>query len=137
MPHHCCAPLTAGARQARQSPCPNCPWWKATDAAAQIPNFEPGLMQQLYQTCQDDGQKVMACHKSVPGNDTVCAGWAIAYGADTVGMRMAVLFDDACLDDYDHSLRADLWPDFDAMLIANDVERPPRNRRTPPGDHNV
>ncbi len=71
----------------------------------------------------------MLCHANprlVP-----CVGWARALQFDAIGVRIAALQGRLTLDEIEATDGPELYDSFDEMLLANDIELPPRNHVTP------
>ncbi len=104
-------------------PCENCPWRK--DAPLGV--WTADRWQNLYQTCQDDGMALMACHKSRENAERTCAGFVIVLGYDSIGVRLATMR--GTIDPKEHTAKGlELYESFDAVLAANGVQIPKRNR---------
>lgn len=82
-----------GCRQ----PCPSCPW-RVDQTAADIPNFQITLAEDLAASCPDDrgfgpdfGSPVFACHQSRPSDEVVCTGWLAVVGNCHPMIRLKVM----------------------------------------------
>lgn len=107
-------------------PCANCPWRK--DAPRQ--HWDPQHFRDIWANCQDDGVSQMQCHKSTPGAMLPCNGAVRRLGYESIGVRLGVMrgrIDPADVGQADGTL----FEDFAAMLQANGITPPPRNRVTP------
>lgn len=110
-----------------RTPCANCPWRVGVVGARDIPGWGPELAAGLARSCRDDGMKAMACHKSKPGAEVVCAGFVVQVGFDSIGLRILAVMHGLRVEDYAAGDAA-LHPDFETMLQAHGIEVPPRNR---------
>lgn len=106
-------------------PCDNCPW-RVGASTDTIPGFDAAKMQNLARACRDDGLSVMACHKSTEGRDVPCAGFVVAAGFRSIGVRLLVSLGQ--LDVADYATDGPLHGSFEAMLGAAGIGVPPRNR---------
>lgn len=120
-------------------PCANCPWRK--DAPRE--HWDPQHFVDIARNCRDDGTYVMLCHKSKPLDDAkasahyltsrssglVCQGWARVEGYDAIGVRIAEMTGQLSHEEIVDRRGPKLFESFDAMLKANRIPIPPRNRR--------
>jgi hypothetical protein len=113
-------------------PCAKCPWRQ--DAPLNLwPDEE---LQRMYVACQDDGISVMCCHanRHLPMDDprvVPCIGWAWVLRFDAIGVRIAVMTERLTVEQIEATDGPQLYVSFDAMLEANGIALPPRNRVTP------
>jgi hypothetical protein len=77
----------------------------------------------------------MLCHKSVNQPTTapplICQGWIRVMKLDAVGVRLALVRNLITMEEVDDTDVPDLFSTFRAMLLANGIRPPPRNRYTP------
>jgi Family of unknown function (DUF6283) len=109
-----------------KKPCDNCPWRR--DA---LPGYwDPQHFRDIWQSCQDDGQALMLCHKSKPGEkvNIPCAGYVIVVGYESIGVRIATTL--GRLNPEEYKTDEPLYETFEEMMDANEVELPQRNRFT-------
>lgn len=73
----------------------------------------------------------MLCHKSKPNDGTriPCAGYVVVVGYDSIGIRLATSRGEIVPEVFVSD--TPLYSSFEEMMRANNVEPPPRNRRTP------
>lgn len=111
-----------------RQPCNNCPW--RVDAPRQ--HWDPTHFTSIWRNCQDDGLHVMACHKSsaLPAGETplTCQGWIRVLGMSAIGVRIALLRGSVTIEEVDDRSGPKLFPTFEAMLKANGIPLPARNR---------
>lgn len=111
-------------------PCSNCPW--RVDAPRQ--HWDPSHFEEIWRNCQDDGPHLMLCHKagSNKGPDApVCQGWVRVMGDAAIGVRIALAFGRITVAEVLDRSGPRLFKTFAAMLRANRVRLPPRNRYEP------
>lgn len=108
-------------------PCANCPW--RLDAPRK--HWDPSHFVEIWRNCQDDGTNVMACHKSTKQRPRVCQGWVRVLGFEAIGVRLAVMRGQVTTAEIEHRAGPELFTSFAAMLRANGVPLPPRNRLVP------
>lgn len=107
-----------------RKPCENCPWRR--DAPPKY--WHPDHFRSIWQNCQDDGLRVMQCHRSATTTAMlVCQGWARVLGTDAIGVRIALLQGDLTIEETNDVDGFDLFT-FEEMMVANDIELPPRNK---------
>ena len=74
----------------------------------------------------------MACHKSsaLPTDKTplTCQGWIRVIGLSAIGVRIALLRGSVTIEEVDDRSGPKLFPTFEAMLKANGIPLPARNR---------
>ncbi|WP_156903380.1 MULTISPECIES: DUF6283 family protein [Burkholderia] len=78
------------------TPCASCPW-RLDATAADIPNFDLELAENLAATCPDERgmgpdffATIFACHQSKVDEEFACAGWLAMVGSAHPRVRMAV-----------------------------------------------
>lgn len=78
------------------TPCASCPW-RLDATAADIPNFDLELAENLAATCPDERGMgpdfhagIFACHQSKIDEEFACAGWLAMVGHASPRVRMAV-----------------------------------------------
>lgn len=116
------------AKKKKIAPCDNCPW--RTDAPLRY--WDDEHFRSIWSSCQDDGLALMLCHKSKPneGLELPCAGAILVVGFDAIGLRIAAIQGRVNPNEYSAN-GIELYPDFKAMLRANEIEVPKRNRLIP------
>lgn len=107
-------------------PCSNCPW--RVDAPRD--HWDPQHFLDIYNNCQDDGVHVMGCHKSTKEAFLPCQGWARVIGFQAIGVRIAVMNGTLRLEEVKDRDGPKLFETFRAMLKANKIQLPRRNRWT-------
>jgi hypothetical protein len=117
-----------------RKPCDNCPWRK--DAPTRY--WHPDHFKDIWASCQDDGTNMMLCHKTneqTPearkSHRLICQGWLRVMGFDAIGVRLAVIQGYASAEEVNDRKvvpTATLYPSFAAMLEANGITPPRRNR---------
>lgn len=112
-----------------RNPCSNCPWRRA----ARTGHWDPQHFEDIWQHCQDDGLRVMLCHKAtaLPEAEQAqhpCQGWLRVIGRDAIGVRIALRDGTAQYEEVDDTARPDLFGSFEEMLLANGITPSPRNR---------
>lgn len=117
-----------------RKPCDNCPW--RIDAPRG--HWADDHFESIAVNCRDDGQHVMLCHKAVnmPGGAAnpeapICQGWVRVIGFDAVGVRIAALRGRVTSNEVNDVSPPRLFKSFEAMLRANGIKVPKRNRWTP------
>lgn len=105
-------------------PCRNCPW--RVDAPRR--HWDPSHFTEIWHNCQDDGAHEMACHKSTRAMPLPCQGWVRVMGFGAIGVRLAVMTGKVSLAEVDDQRGPALFPSFAAMLEANGIRLPRRNR---------
>ena len=76
---------------------------------------------------------VMGCHKSTKEAFLPCQGWARVIGFSAIGVRIAVMNGTLKLEEVEDHDGPELFKTFAAMLRANKIKLPRRNRWTVPG----
>ena len=111
----------------KRKPCDNCPWRKDAPPG----HWDPAHFRDIWRNCQDDGHALMLCHKSKPAEkiEIPCAGAVVVLGFKSIGIRIAALRGKLDVDAYASDVP--LFPTFLAMLRANGIRPPKRNRWTP------
>lgn len=116
-----------------RKPCDNCPW--RVDAPRQY--WHPDHFKEIWNNCQDDGMHTMLCHKAnnLSGgskNPTapICQGWIRVMGFDSIGVRIATMNGKITVEEVNDATSIELFPSFEAMLKANKIKLPKRNRWT-------
>ena len=107
-------------------PCANCPW--RIDAPRG--HWDPQHFRDIWRNCQDDGLSQMQCHKSTLTVPLPCQGWARVVGYDAIGVRLAVMRGMLRRAEVADRDGPPLFSSFAAMLRANRVPHPSRNRFT-------
>lgn len=114
-----------------RKPCKNCPWRRD----AKTGYWAPEHFQRIWINCQDDGARLMLCHKStaqqVSASELICQGWIRVVKQNAIGVRFALMRGLVTIEEVDDTNVPDLFPTFRAMLIANGVRPPRRNRYVP------
>lgn len=105
-------------------PCANCPW--RVDAPRE--HWDPQHFIDIARNCRDDGLNVMGCHKSTKTKFRPCQGWARVMGFEAIGVRIACMNGTLKLEEIEDHDGPELFTSFDAMLKANKIKIPPRNR---------
>jgi hypothetical protein len=113
-------------------PCSSCPWRR--DAPKR---WDAGELRALFRECQDDGLRIMQCHQAAhapacerPG--MVCRGWLYAAGVAAVGVRLLLMTGRLKRTELGRPAGCPgLYRTFRAMLRANGVRAPERNRVVP------
>jgi hypothetical protein len=106
-----------------KKPCAECPW----RCDVPVGTWPAERFENLSFTCRDDGRAVMACHKSVEGEDLFCVGFVVAVGCgESIGLRLAAA--QGRLDPRQYGSDVPLYIDFDHMLTANGLTPPRRNK---------
>jgi Family of unknown function (DUF6283) len=106
-------------------PCDNCPW--RVDAPRGF--WDPSHFEEIYRNCQDDGMHVMLCHKSKPGKiELPCQGWARVMGTAAIGVRILLIKGTLTIAEVMDRRGQRLFRTFAAMLRANKIELPERNK---------
>ncbi len=108
-------------------PCKNCPW--RVDAPPGY--WDSTHFTEIWGNCQDDGMHQMACHKSTRESPLPCQGWVRVIGFDAIGVRLLVMIGKVLLTEVGDRSGPKLFPSFAAMLRANGIRLPRRNRVTP------
>lgn len=108
-------------------PCANCPW--RVDAPRE--HWDPQHFLDIWNNCQDDGARTMGCHKSTVKNHLPCQGWIRVMGFDAIGVRLLAMTGKITIQEVEDTKGPQLFPTFQAMLRANKIRRPKRNRQTP------
>jgi hypothetical protein len=108
-------------------PCENCPW--RVDAPRGY--WDPSHFEEIWKNCQDDGMNQMACHKSTAERPLPCQGWVRVMGFRAIGVRLLVMRDHVSEAEVADRDGPALFPSFAAMLRANRVRPPRRNRFLP------
>lgn len=106
-------------------PCDNCPWRK--DAPPGY--WDPDHFKSIWNNCQDDGLRLMLCHKSRPdeGVEVPCAGYVVTVGYDSIGLRLAAM--QGKVDPREYNAKGiPLYDSFEDMMRAQGIEPPPRNK---------
>jgi Family of unknown function (DUF6283) len=108
------------------TPCSTCPWRK--DAVKRV--RQPANFRALFTNCQDDGLSIMLCHHSKEERaDLFCRGWVLVVGVAAIGVRLLMCRGKVKPADLDRPKRCpELFGSFAAMLRANGVRPPRRNR---------
>ena len=111
-------------------PCNNCPWRK--DAPRE--HWAPDHLTTIFRTCQDDGNHIMLCHKAnalpkARRGRLVCQGWVRVLGFHAIGVRLAAMAGRVTKQEVEDKSGPALFRSFAAMLHANRVRLPRRNRR--------
>lgn len=119
-------------------PCNNCPW--RVDAPRQY--WDPQHFLDIWKNCQDDGVNLMMCHKTNDqteaqrkANQLICQGWARVQGFDAIGVRLALIKGEVTVQEVEDRKGPKLFKTFEAMMRANKIPIPARNRFVP--DHLV
>ena len=108
----------------KHSPCADCPW--RNDAPVGF--WHKSNFKKLWKNCQDDGLRLMLCHKSRKSRKKqICAGYAIVLGYESIGLRLAAFEGQFDPNDYDANGIA-LHPSFAAIMKAQGIRQPRRNR---------
>src|SRR5579862_7576170 len=88
--------MTSDTLNRLNTPCASCPW-RVSATAADIPNFDIELAENLASTCPDsDGMGpdffagIFACHQTKEGKEFACAGWLATVGHCHPRIRIAV-----------------------------------------------
>lgn len=106
-------------------PCSTCPWRK--DAPRR--HWDPTHFLEIWGNCQDDGTHMMACHASASRREFLpCQGWLRVIGFEAIGARLAVMRGLATVAEVNDRKGPALFRSFAAMLRANGIPLPPRNR---------
>lgn len=113
-------------------PCNNCPW--RVDAPRE--HWDPQHFLDIYRDCQDDGLKLMLCHKAMalpePERGSLpCQGWARVMGTRAIGVRIALMQGKLLPEEVADRKGPRLFRSFLAMLRANRVTPPVRNELVP------
>lgn len=121
-----------------RKPCDNCPW--RVDAPRGY--WDPQHFIDIATNCRDDGLHVMLCHKAnaLPEerrHELPCQGWARVMGTTAIGVRIALMRGTLAVEEVADRGAPELFPTFGAMLRANHIKIPRRNRavdvhRNPP-----
>jgi hypothetical protein len=109
-------------------PCDNCPW--RVDAPREF--WDPTHFTEIWRNCQDDGLHRMYCHKAGKKRGPkapICQGWVRVIGERAVGVRIALMFGRVTVEELLDRGGPKLFRSFAAMLRANKVALPPRNRQ--------
>lgn len=116
-----------------RKPCDNCPW--RVDAPRK--HWAPDHFTAIWDNCQDDGMHVMLCHKAnnLPGgakhpDAPPCQGWLRVIGFNAIGIRLLVMCGRATLEEVEDRSPPELFESFEAMLKANKIRLPKRNKWT-------
>lgn len=101
---------------APKKPCAECPWRKDV-----VPGqFKPGRFVALASTSYDMSSTIFACHKSIAGRDTACAGFILRGAAHNLALRLAY-----CRGDIKPDQVSDggypLFDNYRDMAVANGV----------------
>lgn len=107
-------------------PCSSCPW--RVDAPRGF--WDPAHFADIWKNCQDDGVIPMGCHKSTGNKRIPCQGWVRVMGFDSIGVRILAMIGEITLAEVKDRKGPELFPDFAAMLRANKIRLPSRNRWT-------
>lgn len=112
-------------------PCEDCPW--RVDAPRE--HWAPDHFESIFQNCQDDGDRIMLCHKSaaLPAHERkrlICQGWLRVIGTRAIGVRIALIFGDVTEEEMLDKDGPELFQTFEAMLRANKIKLPKRNTFT-------
>ena len=108
----------------KRSPCADCPWRKD----APVGFWHKSNFNKLWKNCQDDGLRLMLCHKSRKSRKKqICAGYAIVLGYESIGLRLAAISGQFDPNDYDANGIV-LHPSFEAIMKAQGIRQPRRNR---------
>jgi hypothetical protein len=107
-------------------PCANCPWRK--DAPRNY--WDPTHFTDIWNNCQDDGARVMGCHKSTETKHVPCQGWIRVMGFDAIGVRILVMTDKVTMAEVEDTKGPELFKTFAEMLKANKIKLPKRNKFT-------
>lgn len=110
-----------------RQPCANCPW--RVDAPRE--HWDPTHFESIWKNCQDDGAHTMGCHKSTPERTVPCQGWIRVMGFESIGVRLLVMTNRVSLAEVDDRSGPRLFASFTAMLRANKIRVPRRNRWVP------
>jgi hypothetical protein len=114
-----------------RKPCSNCPWRR--DAPPGY--WDPDHFRSIWVNCQDDGTHLMLCHKSgarpPAAPQIVCQGWIRVMKQDAIGVRLALVRDLVTIEEVEDTDGPDLFTTFRAMLVANGIRPPARNRYMP------
>ncbi len=105
-------------------PCENCPW--RVDAPRR--HWDPTHFTDIWRNCQDDGMNQMLCHKSTPTVLLPCQGWVRVMGFTAIGVRLAVMNGLVSHAEVEDRNGPQLFPSFGAMLRANGIRVPRRNK---------
>lgn len=108
-------------------PCSNCPW--RVDAPRE--HWDPTHFAEIWRNAQDDGIHIVLCHKTkvkTAPDAPVCQGWVRVVGERAVGVRIALYKGRVTVDEVLDRGGPALFKTFAAMLRANKVKLPPRNR---------
>lgn len=108
-------------------PCANCPW--RVDSPRGY--WDPTHFQEIWNNCQDDGMNQMACHKSTAEHILPCQGWVRVMGFNAIGVRLAVISGKVSHAEVEDRDGPQLFKTFAAMLRANGIRLPRRNRFVP------
>ena len=102
----------------KRRPCKSCPWRVTTDPLQDIPHYDVALHRRLATSCAGDGLVLMSCHHAAEGQESmgsICAGFVLQVGTDSIGLRLAVFTGRLNPDDFEAG-GADLHPDFASTL---------------------
>lgn len=115
-------------------PCDNCPW--RVDAPRNY--WHPDHFTAIWQNCQDDGPHLMMCHKTnnqtpeqKATNELICQGWVRVMGDRAIGVRFALLTGKVTADELLDVKGPKLFTGFKAMMKANGIPLPKRNKLIP------
>ncbi len=109
-------------------PCACCPW--RVDAPRGY--WDPSHFVEIWSGCQDDGAHPMACHGSTARKYVPCQGWVRVLGYEAIGVRLAVMTGQVSSTEVEDDGGPVLFPTFAAMLRAEGIRPPRRNKRRPP-----
>lgn len=108
-------------------PCLNCPW----RVEAPRGHWDPEHFREIWKGCQDDGLHQMACHKSTQKAPLPCQGWVRTMGFDSIGVRLSVMTGRVSVAEVHDRHGPELFRTFGAMLRANKIRLPKRNKWLP------
>lgn len=99
------------------------------------PYWHPEHFEQIWRNWQDDGTHLMLCHKAnnmpegTPNREKpICQGWIRVMGFESIGVRIAAMHGEISVEEVEDTTSIELFPTFEAMLRANKIKLPRRNK---------
>lgn len=114
-------------------PCSDCPWRRD----APVGHWHPDHFEQIWHGCQDDGMEIMLCHKAAKlpeaeRKNLPCRGWILVMGFAAIGVRLLMSIGRITPSELEPTPKCpELYESFEAMVLAQGLEPPPRNKYVP------